>query len=188
MSEQKTDTAAPEATSAPTATVNLADFGQVIGDAVAKGIAANTRRKITQGEYNARGGHSPFHPDPKKRLKFNRVYSQNGRICELATTYDDEIELLNQITHSGRYIDRLVEVVVSQDGSEEVVDFRFSNKTQYAFELKGKAKDFTEILRQIVAAQTAERAEEEETRNERSNRRHFGNSKASQAARDKAGV
>lgn len=179
---------APEQTTPADPQAPVVDYdrmGQVIGAAVSQGIAANTRRKITIGEYNARGGNSPFHPDPKVRVKMNRAYYNNGRIIELATAFDREVELLNQITHSGRYIDRLVEVVVTQDGSEETVDFRFSNKSQYAFELKGKAKDFTAILEQIVAAQTVEREEREEFENNRSNRRHFGDNKASREARGK---
>lgn len=164
-------------------TVNLSDLGKAMGDAVAAGIAAGTRRKVTFGEYQARGGYSPFHPDPKKRVKFNRAYFQNGRPIELATAFDAEVELLNQITHSGRYIDRLVEVVVQQDGSEETVDIRFSNKSQYAFELKGKAKDFTEMLRQIVAAQKLEREEAEEIETARQERkRSFGSGKATREA------
>lgn len=174
----------PEQVTAPQ--VDLSQFGEIIGDAVAKGIAANTRRKITIGEYNARGGNTPYHPDPKVRLKFTRSYFQNGKPIELSTTYDREVELLNQITHSGRYIDRLVEVVVVQNGSEEVVDIRFSNKSQYAFELKGKARDFTEMLTQINDAQKIEREEREEFENNRSNRRHFGSGKASTEARAKA--
>ncbi len=179
---------APEAT-VNLNSVNLADLGKVMGDAVAAGIASGTRRKVTFGEYQARGGNSPFHPDPNKRVKMNRAYFQNGHQIEIATAYDAEVEYLNQITHSGRYIDRLVEVVVSQDGSEETVDIRFSNKSSQAFELKGRAKDFTEILRQIVAAQKIEREEADEIEAARQERRKtFGQGKATRAAVDAAAV
>lgn len=167
-------------------TVDLTQLGQVIGDSVARGIAANTRRRLTYGEYTARGGNSPFHPDPLKKVKMNRDYYQNGRLIEHATTYDKEIELLNQITHSGRYIDRLVEVVVIQNGSQESVNIVFSNKSQFAFELKGKARDFTDMLEQIIAAQKIENEEREEFEANRSNRRHFGGGKNSADARAKA--
>jgi hypothetical protein len=176
----------PSASAQGAEPVDYDRMGDAIGNAVAKGIAANTRRKITFGEYQARGGISQYHPDPSKKVKMNRDYFNNGRLIEYATAYDREIELLNQITHSGRYIDRLVEVVVTQNGSEEVVDIRFSNKTQFAFELKGKARDFTDMLEQIVAAQKIEREEREEFENNRSNRRHFGAGKASTEARAKA--
>lgn len=168
--------------------INLSDLGDAMGKAVAAGIAAGTRRKVSFGEYQARGGNSPFHPDPNKRLKLNRSYFQNGRQIELATAYDAEVELLNQITHSGRYIDRLVEVVVSQDGSEEVVEIRFSNKSQYAFDLKGKARDFTEMMQQIIAAQKLEREESEEHEQAKQERKRlFGNSKATRDAMAAAG-
>lgn len=192
MKPSTTPSAAPDPTpeQAPAPPqVNLQDLGQVMGDAVARGIAANTRRKITFGEYVARGGNSPFHPDPQKKVKLTRVCFQNGHMIEHGTAFDRELELLNKITHSGRYIDRLVEVVVAQDGSEETVDIRFSNKSQFAFELKGRAKDFTAMLEQIVAAQAEERREQEEFQASRTaSRRHFGDNKASRDARDAAGV
>lgn len=184
-----TQTPAQEPSAPASPTFRLEDFGQVIGDAVAKGIAANTRRKITPGEYAARGGNSPFHPDPKKRVKMNREYYSNGRLIELSTAFDREVELLNEITHSGRYIDRLVEVVVQQNGADEAVNIVFSNKSQFAFELKGKAKDFTAILEQIVAAQKIEREEMEDDKAERAERRRaFGSGKNTRAAQERAGA
>lgn len=178
----------PEETTAPESTpgadpIDYDRMGTTIGDAVARGIAANTRRRLTFGEYTARGGNSSFHPDPKKVVRPTRDYYQNGRLIEFATTFDREFELLNQITHSGRYIDRLVEVVVTANGSQEVVNIVFSNKSQFAFELKGKARDFTDMLEQIVAAQKIENEEREEFESNRSNRRHFGAGKASREAR-----
>ncbi len=192
MSTKKNDST-EQIQEAPEAQVNLnsvsvADLGKAMGDAVAAGIAAGQRRKVTFGEYQARGGNSPFHPDPNKRVTMKRSYFQNGRQIEHSTAYDAEIELLNQITHSGRYIDRLVEVVVVQDGSEEAVDIRFSNKSQYAFELKGRCRDFTEMLRQIIAAQALEREEAEEIEAARQERkRTFGSGKATRNAEVAAG-
>lgn len=175
------------------APLDMNQLGQTIGNAVAAGMAASAPpRKMTTGEYVRRGAINQYHPDPKVRLKFNRDYYQNGRLIEFGTTYDREVELLNQITHSGRYIDRLVEVVVVQEGSEEVVDIRFSNKKDKAFELKGKARDFTDMLQQIVAAQKIERENMEDDKADRAERaaarRSFGNGKATREARQAAGV
>lgn len=173
---------------------DLFQLGQIIGDSVSRGIAQNAPpRKITIGEYNRTRG-SQYHPDPKVKVKMTREYYQNGRLIEHAITFDREIELLNQITHSGRYIDRLVEVVVVQNGADEAIDIRFSNKPNFAFELKGKARDFTDMLQQIVAAQKLERDEMDDDRADRAERktarqaRSFGNGKASREAREAAGV
>lgn len=169
-------------------TVNLSDLGKAMGDAVAQGIAAGTRRRLTFGEYLARGGNSPFHPDPNKKIKMNREYYNNGRLVEFSTVKDVEIELLNQITHSGRYINRLVEVIVQQNGSEEAVNIVFSNKSQFAFELKGLARDFEDMLRQIVAAQKIEREEAEDEKADRAERRRqFGQGRATRDAVAAAG-
>lgn len=186
MSTKKSDPtveATPEATANLGTTVNLADLGKAMGDAVAAGIAAGTRRRLTFGEYLARGGNSPFHPDPTKKVKMNREYYNNGRLIEFSTTSDAEIELLNQITHSGRYINRLVEVIVQQNGSEEAINIVFSNKSQFAFELKGYARNFEDMLRQIVAAQKIERDEAEDEKADRAERRRqFGQGRATREA------
>ncbi len=117
-----------------------------------------------------------------------RPYFQNGVKIEYASTYDKEIALLNRITHSGRYINRLVEVVVSQEGADDTVDIRFNNKTpDMQMELKGYCRNFVDMLEQIVDAQEMEDLEAEErkatsTPGRVSVPRQFGNSKATQAA------
>jgi hypothetical protein len=191
---------APGTSLAP-ASVDLTQLGSVIGNAVASGMAASAPpRRMTIGEYVRRGGINQYHPDPNVKVKFDREYYQNGHLIQMSTSYDREVELLNRITHSGRYIDRLVEVVVVQNGSEEAVDIRFSNKRDKAFELKGRARNFIDILEQIVAAQDIEREDmddEKADRAERKAQRHaratgtagtFGKSKATREAREKAGV
>ena len=195
--EPETEQTEPSSNHAPgtsLAPINMAELGQTIGNAVAAGMAVNAPvRRLTIGEYVRRGKINQYHPDPKVKLKFNRDYFQNGRLIEFATAFDREVELLNQITHSGRYIDRLVEVVVIQNGSEEAVDIRFSNKPNFAFELKGRARNFIDMLEQIVEAQKIERAEQEDDKADRAERRAarsqtFGNSKATREARERAGV
>src|SRR5262245_41992128 len=44
---------------------DLSAMGEIIGAAVAQGIAKNTRRKVTPGEYEARGGINSYHPKTK---------------------------------------------------------------------------------------------------------------------------
>ena len=123
--EQEAEQTEASSNHAPGTSLAPVDLSQ-LGAAIAAGISqSQPPRKMTIGEYVRRGKINQYHPDPKVRLKFDREYYQNGRLIEFATTFDREVELLNQITHSGRYIDRLVEVVVIQNGSEEAVDIRF---------------------------------------------------------------
>ena len=158
-----------------------------IGKAIADGIAANSpRRKVTIGEYLQRP-HSSTHPegDGLQKTFKKRQYFQNGVPLQFSTTWDQEIQLLDQITHSGRYIDRLVEVIVGrdEDSGDEVVHVRWNNKRDKALELKQRAKDFPEILRQILAAQKEERADQEaEAELRKESRRKFGSSRATQEA------
>lgn len=178
---------------APVDLSQLGALGQAIGNAVAAGMAQNAPpRKVSFGEYQRRGGINQYHPDPKVKLKFDRDYFQNGHQIQFANTYDREVELLNQITHPGRYINRLVEVVIIQNGSEEAVDIRYSNKRDKAFELKGYCRNLTDMLEQIVAAQKEEREgmeDEKADRQERARaRRGFGEGKATREARERAGV
>lgn len=173
--------------------MDMAGLAKAIGESVAAGIAANTPpRKVSIGDYLRRGNTSPYHPKSNAETpRFRRMYSQNGFRIEHATTYDREIELLNSITHSGRYIDRLVEVVVAEDGSHETVDIRFNNKIDKVYELKGKAATFEIMLEQIVLAQSLERQEMEAQDSRATQRRQlsFGNkNKNVQDARSAAGV
>lgn len=173
---------------ATTPVVDLEALGGVIGEAVALGIAKTQRKKITIGEYEPL---SAFHPGPKAlKPKLTRVSMQNGFRLHEDTLYDEEINLLNKLTHSGRYLERKVEVVVNQDGADETVDVRFACRTpDQRIELKGLARDFKEILRQIVAAQAEEHEEIQVRKDQRAeSRRTFGETKAYREAREKAGA
>ena len=130
-------------------------FAKIIGDSVAAGVARNApRRKISISEYEPR---SPFHSGLKKdKPKLRRPVWQNGSFCMPDLLHDEEIELLNKITHSGRYLDRKVEVIVDTNLAEEPLYIRFDNRRDAAFELKSVARDFREMLRLIVVAQEAE--------------------------------
>ncbi len=219
MAEQKTTASAPQQT-APTATplsldpnliaaivaavvqalpkseaagIDYDKLGQVLGASVANGIAGSTRRKVTFGEYS-RSGHSPFHPKPFDQTPIlKRRCWQNGVWANPTTLTDNEIVLLNQITHGGRYIDRRVEVVMRQNGSQEEVEIRFKNKSvDDQIAIKGYAKSFEDMLQQIVKVQKEEDAEnegyEQDRRDARAARRTFGENKATKEARERAGV
>lgn len=167
----------------------FAIFAKMIADGVSAGMAANMpKKKVTFGEYWAK---TPFHPTRAGAVKFTRVYAQNGVAINWDTCYDAEAALLNRINRSGRYIDRLVEVIVSQEGNDESVDIRFHNKLPgQQMEMAHKVKNFEHMLQQIVDVQDAEDAEDAldaATRPE-SKPRHFGDNKATREARARAGV
>lgn len=162
----------------------MEDFSRMLSEGIAAGIAKTQRNKVTFGQYDPR---TSFHPVKKDAPKFTRKYFQNGVEISWDTTHDREVLLLNRITHAGRYLDRKVEVVLIEDGSDYMVDIRYNNRTtDDRSVLKGLARDLTDMLTQIVTAQEAEDRDAEDDKLERATRpagrRTFGNSKATQDA------
>jgi hypothetical protein len=132
----------------------MAALAAMIGQQVATAVtAAQPVKRMTFGEYQRRA--------KKGRLTLKRVCWNNGIMIQESVLTNREIELLNQITHTGRYVNRLVEVIVRDEGADEVVELRWNMKRDAQFELKGSARNFCDILEQIVAAQVEERAEAE---------------------------
>jgi hypothetical protein len=170
------------------------DLGTTIGAAVASGIAATTRRKVTNGEYEQRGPRNSYHPKSKAETPtLKRQLFQNDTFCHEQTLLDREITLLNRITHSGRYFDRLVEVICSEDA----IAIRYNNKTQeQKFTIKNHFRSLVELLETVVKQQEAEDKEakemaefqlaEKQTR-AAAKERHFGGSKATREAIERAG-
>lgn len=161
---------------------------QLLGDAIAAGIAKNSpARKVTFGQYDP---HSSFQQGRtiKEMPKLRRECYQNG-FRLMATAQAGEIDLLNKITHSGRYVNRLVEVVVSDEGADETVEIRWNCKTaDQRNALKDHARNFTEILQLIVDAQAEERKEDAARKERGEVRRHFGSGQNTREARERAGV
>lgn len=160
---------------------NQADFGKSIGDAVAQGIAATTRRKVTFGEYDALGPRNSYHPKSKAETPvLKRQAWQNDTPLMENTLFDREILLLNRITHSGRYLDRKVEIIFNDDA----VYIRYNNKTaDQRFELKNYFQSLIGLLELVVKEQEAEdkAAKElqedqlaERQKREAAKERHFG--------------
>ncbi len=128
---------------------DLAELGRVIGESV----GGSQRRQKTIGEYQRE--------QAKGRVKLTRVCSQNGYGMQEATLSNEEIKLLNRITRPGRYIDRMVEVLVRNEGGEEEVEFRYSNKSvDQRFALRAKFRTLVEMLTLILEAQDLEIATE----------------------------
>lgn len=166
----------------PSQTVDINALASSIGDAVAAGIASQTRRKVTFGEFEAKR--------TAGRHKLTRKCFENGVLMDIDVLSNAEIDLLNTITHSGRYVNRLVEVVVIDTGADEVIDLRYNCKTiDQRFKLKGEAKDTLDMLKQIKSAQDEERAEQAlEQESKETRRRQFGQGAATRAARTAAGL
>lgn len=137
---------------------------EALGRMIAQGIASGLKeiappRKVEFGEFN---GKSPF--DRKKDGTFyaagekpalNRPSFQNGVKFREEYLTAEEINLLNQITIPGRYIERKVEVVIFDEGSDQSIDLRYKNKTpDQRSELKSEAKDLVAICRRIIEEQT----------------------------------
>jgi hypothetical protein len=167
------------------------DLGATIGNAVAEGMSKSTRRKVTIGEYVARMNTLP---DGSRRPTLSRTCWQNDHEIRESVLSPEEINLLNLVHRSGRYIDRLVQVIIGYDAGEEVVYIRYHDKGDHKFALSGAGvRNFETMLRMILTEQAAEDAddEREEARTGRkpSGARSFGggrNTRAAEAAAGKA--
>lgn len=172
---------------------NQADLGTTIGAAVAQGIAQTTRRKVTNGEYQQLGPRNSYHPKSKAETPtLKRQAWQNDTMLQDSTLYDREIELLNRITHSGRYMDRKVEVIFTEDD----IYIRYNNRTSdQRFELKNHFRSLLELLENVVKVQEQEDKDAKETAEfqlaekqtrEAAKERHFGRGQATKDAVAKA--
>lgn len=159
--------------------------GSAQGEAIAAAIAATQPpRQLTPAQYDPK---TKAHPNKHTAARLTRPTRQNGIACDWDVTSDDEIRYLNRLTHSGWYLDGLVEVLIERRGQDEIVDVRFQNKTvAQQLALAHKCTGFADMLRQIVKVQEEEDLDEA-TRPE-PKRRPFGNSRATQEARERAGV
>ncbi len=125
------------------------DLAKMISDGIAQGITAAQPKKLTYGQYQRKQPKLP---------KLLRPTSQNGYPVQNLTAA--EITLCNRITHSGRYMDRRVEVILKVEGNDETLELRYPNKTtDQRFEMKSYFRNFEDLVRQIVEVQELEDAE-----------------------------
>ncbi len=162
----------------------FAAFGAQMSNSIVQGINDARPRKVTAGQYDPK---TPFHPNKKKTPRLNRVVFQNQTRLNPSQLFDREIELLNQIVRSGRYLNRLIEVVVSDEGAEEIIELRYKNKTiDDRMAHKSAYRDLTDMLTQIVNEQNALLADEGKLKEERKARRESFSSAATREARARA--
>ena len=136
-----------------------------LGKSIADAINSTQRRKQPFGAYDPK---SSYHPDKTKTPKLNRDFYQNGGRANPINLLDEEIRLLNRITHSGRYLNRVVEVRVDDSSAEETVHINYNNKgIEQRLQNKQLWNGLVDLLRKVVAQQEVEDAEEEEIRGRR---------------------
>lgn len=138
---------------------DMAQFAAVLAAAITKGnIDSRPVQKVKFAQYDPK---NIYHPDRKKAAHLTRACYQNGCLLMESTMFDREIELLNTLTHSGRYINRLVEIYISQDSSEDEVHIRYNNKSaDQKLENKGAFPSLLSLLEQVAKAQEQERQED----------------------------
>lgn len=114
-------------------------------------------RYIQIGEYDPK---TSWHPIAAEAHKLTRVCYQNGFPLNEAQMSNQEIDLLNAIDRSGRYINRLVEVIIADEGTEEIVYIRYRNKTEdQRNALREHFSKLVGMLQLIVNAQNAAEAD-----------------------------
>jgi hypothetical protein len=88
---------------------------------------------------------------PAKRLKAPAVFQNGARLNPIMLS-NEEMDLINQLK-PGRYAKRRIEVVRRRDKS---IDIRYPNRTiEQRLELKGVARNLTELLKVILIEQEA---------------------------------
>lgn len=179
-----TDTTSTPALAAPA--VDLGAFSKMIGDAVAQGITAANPRKKSFGQYDKERKEKARKAG---RQELTRQCYQNGILLSEESLTNKEIECFNAIDRTGRYLDRFVEVIVRDLGSEEVVELRYPDKTNdHRNKFMRLAGTLEHALELVVKAQKAEGELDGDIETRAIQRRHFGDSKASKEARARAAV
>lgn len=148
-----------------------------IGNAIADALARNAGpQKVKFGEYVRRRNAG--------RPTLRCLVLINGNRLDPDGETPETINLLNQITSSGRYFDRKVEVIYGHDGADEAVEIRYANKTvNQRNDLRAYIRSFTDMVQQIVTEQKKEREEARLLSEAIETRRHFGSGKNTEAAR-----
>jgi hypothetical protein len=130
--------------------------------AIAKGIvdannATGPIKQIPPTRYINQSAYNPQRLVPSKRPKFTRTYFQNGRHLIEETQFPPDIAALEQL-RPGRYLDRKVEVIERQNesGDGREIEIRYPCATpELRIEMRSLFKDFSDLLRQILAEQAS---------------------------------
>lgn len=128
------------------------DFVEKLSSAIAAGIASTAPKKVTAGQYEP---HTPWQPGSKRSAhKLKHTVYQNGYRVPVKRLTNQEIDNLNAISRPGRYINRMVEVVMWDEGGLVNLDIRYNNKTHdQRSENKNHWRSFEELTKKIVEEQ-----------------------------------
>lgn len=130
------------------------DIGDKIAKGIAEGMASLAPKRIKPGStlFDPRRPGKKHKGGPRLR---GTVYDNGIALNEDLLT-DHEVELLNAITRGGRYFDRHVEVVVSDDAGSRVVMLRYPDRTiDQRLENTHYWRSFSDKLEQIIQQQDA---------------------------------
>ncbi len=129
----------------------VGDIGDRIADGIARGMQELAPKRIKPGS-SLFDPKSPFRSKKGPTLRGD-VY-HNGIKLNQDQLYDAEIDFCNKITKSGRYVDRLVEVRVSDDAGARVVLISHPDKgIDQRMENMRHWRSFKELLQLIVEQQ-----------------------------------
>ena len=133
------------------------DLGDRIADGIARGMQEMAPPKRIKPGSSRFDPKTPFRSKNGPRLRGD-VYLNGIRLNEDQLT-DTEINTCNLITRGGRYVNRIVEVVLSDDAGTRVVLIRYSDKeVDQRMELKNHWRTFQELVDLIVKEQNAVKA------------------------------
>jgi hypothetical protein len=128
-----------------------------LGKAIAAGInEAQPKRRMSYAEYNKR--EAMRNPVPK--LKWDMAIQNGIDMQFIGPTAAKEIALMNRITHSGRYFDRKLEVIVRDEGAKSV-ELRYPWRSiDQRLDMRNYWRNLTDMLEQIVTQQELEDLEQ----------------------------
>lgn len=128
-------------------------LGLTIAQGVREGMEATVVRQKTMGEY-LRTLKTPAHPEGVTNMHhLKRKVYQNGYEVDEYQINNNAIDKCNAIVRPGRYLNRLVEVRVSQD-ADQALYLSYNNRTiDQRMENKGHWRNFEDLVTQIVAEQ-----------------------------------
>ena len=162
----------------------MAMFTQQMSQGIAAGINEARPQKVTMGRYDPR---TPWQPDKRKAHKLRRTTFQNGAMLNPNQLNNTEIDLLNRLNRSGRYLDRLIEVLVRDEGSDEVVELRYKNRTtDDRLAHRGAYSSLADMLQKIVTEQDALNEADGILKEERKAKRESFSTAATREARARA--
>lgn len=129
---------------------NWSQFADKISQGIAEGLAKLQPRKVTFGEYQRKL--------PKKPTLL-RPFAQNGFPVMANQLEAEQIDMLNKLHRSGRYIGRRLEIIIrnaDREIADQSVEMRYSNKTnEQRIDNAKYLGSLTDMLTKVLTEQDA---------------------------------